>query len=581
MKKRIAVIHKDKCNPQGCGNYLCAKLCPVNRTGEDCIKEGDEYSNKAVIDEILCTGCGICPTRCPYGAIEIINLPAELEKEPVHRFDKNSFALYSLPTPVNGKITGLLGRNGMGKSTAFKILGGLQMANLGNYEEKADVRKLFEYFKGTQMLAHLERLEKGEVTLSYKPQQVEFIPRQFDGTVKELFKSESAKKMLKQLDIEHTWDRDVKHISGGELQRVAIAAAALKKATLTLYDEPSSYLDIKQRINVSKFIREHSSENTATMIIEHDLIILDYMTDVLNIMYGHPGVYGIVSGVKSVREGINSYLDGYLKEENTRIRTAPLKFEQSVERVTAFPQPVLEWSELQFAVGEFNLSVHKGALNKNEIIGILGENGIGKTTFVKMLAGEVESDLDQQLNVAYKPQYLDYANNETLVAEFLSRAIEHYEASIVKPLNLETLYGRQLNQLSGGELQRVVIAKTLAENADLFLLDEPSAYLDVEQRIAIGKVIKRVAADRELTIMVVDHDLMFMDFLSDKIMVFEGTPGQHGEATGPWKKQDGMNKFLENLNITLRRDMHSHRPRINKQNSVKDRDQRSANKWYY
>ena len=163
MKKRIAVIHKDKCNPQGCGNYLCAKLCPVNRSGEDCIKEGDEHSNKAVIDEILCTGCGICPTRCPYGAIEIINLPAELEKEPVHRFDKNSFALYSLPTPVNGKITGLLGRNGMGKSTAFKILGGLQKANLGNYEEPADLRKLFEYFKGTQMLAHLERLEKARL----------------------------------------------------------------------------------------------------------------------------------------------------------------------------------------------------------------------------------------------------------------------------------------------------------------------------------------------------------------------------------------------------------------------------------
>ena len=125
MKRRIAVIHKDKCNPLGCGNYLCAKLCPVNRTGEDCVKEGDDTTTKAIIDEVLCTGCGICPKRCPYGAIEIINLPTSLNKSPIHRFGENSFALFSLPTPLFGKVAGVLGRNGIGKSTAFKILAGL------------------------------------------------------------------------------------------------------------------------------------------------------------------------------------------------------------------------------------------------------------------------------------------------------------------------------------------------------------------------------------------------------------------------------------------------------------------------
>ncbi len=184
MRKRIAVIDKEKCHPDECGNYLCAKLCPINRTGADCITPGED--NKARIDEFLCTGCGICPNRCPFGAITIINLPAHLNKEPVHRYGENMFELYSLPSPLFGKVTGILGKNGIGKSTALKIMANLLKPNLGRWQNPADFKEVIQYFKGTETQKFLERLQSEKILVSYKPQQVDLIPKQFKGTVREL-----------------------------------------------------------------------------------------------------------------------------------------------------------------------------------------------------------------------------------------------------------------------------------------------------------------------------------------------------------------------------------------------------------
>ena len=186
MRKRIAVIDREKCHPNECGNYLCAKLCPVNRTGADCIYPGDDKGQKARIDEMLCTGCGICPNRCPFGAITIINLPETLNKSPVHRYGENLFELYSLPAPVFGKVTGIVGKNGIGKSTALKIIGSLLKPNLGRWQNPPEFKEVLNYFKGTELQKFLEKLQKDEVSLSYKPQQVDLIPKQFKGTVQEL-----------------------------------------------------------------------------------------------------------------------------------------------------------------------------------------------------------------------------------------------------------------------------------------------------------------------------------------------------------------------------------------------------------
>ncbi|HLC80870.1 MAG TPA: ribosome biogenesis/translation initiation ATPase RLI [Candidatus Nanoarchaeia archaeon] len=582
---RIAIIEREKCQPARCGNYLCAKVCPVNRMGKECIT-ANPTDTKARIDEKLCTGCGICPKRCPFEAITVINLPEVLKREPIHRFGENQFELFGLPFPMFHKVVGLVGRNGIGKSTALKILASLLKPNLGNWKKEASFEEVKKYFAGTEMFNFLERLEKREIKVSYKPQQVDVIPRQFKGKVKELLQHANESGRLDEIAscllITDVLNSNINEISGGELQRVAIAAASLKKANLYIFDEPTSYLDIKQRMLVSEFIGTLAADGEAVIVVEHDLIVLDHMSELVHIMYGQEGVYGVVSGIKSVREGINSFLDGFLKEENMRFRNYSIKFEKSQIVEKKEKMPVCSWSNVRKILGQFHLQAEGGTIYQNDIIGILGENGTGKTTFMSLAAGLIKSDEGNLVTkkIAYKPQYLKTESDE-LVAVFLKEAIQKHHAQLIVPLGIERLFSRKLSELSGGELQRVAIANCLSQEAELFLLDEPSAYLDVEQRLAVSKAIKHLTVERDISVLVVDHDLMFMDYLAEKIIVFSGQPGHFGKVEGPFPLQEGMNHFLKQLDITFRRDKDTLRPRINKKDSVLDREQKEEGKYYY
>ncbi|MBW2995137.1 ribosome biogenesis/translation initiation ATPase RLI, partial [Candidatus Woesearchaeota archaeon] len=511
---RLAIIDKAKCKNHVDCPFICAGVCPVNRAGKECIIEDE--NGKAAINEELCIGCGICPRQCPFQAIKIINLPEELKQQPIHRYGKNAFELFSLPTPMFGKVVGILGVNGIGKSTAIKILAGVLQPNLGNWEsEGASYDELIEYFKGTEAQLFFEKIRDKKIEISYKPQAVDLIPKAHKGKVRELLQKVDEKNQLdeiaKILEIDKVLDNDTTKISGGELQRVAIAAAVLKKANFYVFDEPTSFLDIKQRIKVSQFIKSLADENTAVMVVEHDLIILDYMTDLIHIMYGKEGAYGIVSNPRPTRTGINTYLTGYLKEENMRFRDHEIKFSVSPARRKEHIMKIVSWNNIQKKLGNFELSAQEGAINKHDVIGVLGENGIGKTSFIKILAKEIKPDsgeVDEKIKVSYKPQYIDTTSDE-IVANLVRDVLTKYSTQIAKPLNLQPLLTRKINELSGGELQRVAIAICLGREADLYLLDEPSAYLDAEQRLLISKVIKDLMEEKGTSALVVDHDLLF------------------------------------------------------------------------
>ncbi|MBW2997351.1 ribosome biogenesis/translation initiation ATPase RLI [Candidatus Woesearchaeota archaeon] len=583
---RIAIVKKQECNPMGCGNYLCAKVCPVNRKGEECIK-ASALDKKAEIDEELCIGCGICANRCPFDAIDIINLPEELKQDPIHRYGANGFSLFSLPTPMFGKVVGVLGVNGIGKSTAIKIVAGVLKPNLGRTDgTEAGYDELAEFFKGTEAQNFFEKVRDGKIVTAYKPQNVDAIPKQVSGSVRDILQKADQRgvfdSVVETLELGKVLDNDVNSISGGELQRVAIAATVMKKANLYVFDEPTSYLDIKQRIKVSKFIRELADPETAVLVIEHDLIILDYITDLVHIMYGKEGGYGVVSLPKTTKAGINIFLEGYLREENIRFRDYKIQFAAKPPVQKQGKEVQCSWQGVQKQLGKFSLSADKGEIYRNDVIGVLGENGIGKTSFVKILADVIKADegkIDQNITVSYKSQYLE--GGDDVVMAVLGEAVEKYDAQLIRPLNIKPLLMKKLNELSGGELQRVAIALCLSKQANLYLLDEPAAYLDVEQRIRVSKIIADIMEQRGTSALVVDHDLLFIDYLSKKLMVFEGEPAVSGSVTGPFDMQEGMNRFLTGLEITMRRDEETLRPRINKPGSQKDREQISANKLYY
>jgi ATP-binding cassette subfamily E protein 1 len=582
---RIAILNKDKCQPKKC-SLECIKYCPRVRTGDETIVLGDD--GKPVISEELCVGCGICINKCPFKAIIIIGLPEELE-EPTHRYGQNGFVLYGLPMPKKGRVTGLLGPNGIGKSTAVKILSGSLIPNFGR--SQSDWEDVLEYYAGSVFYDYFKNLSEGRVKTSQKPQYVDLIPKVYSGEVRQLLEAVDERGVLEELaeklSITHILKRDIKHLSGGELQRVALAACLCREADFYFFDEITPYLDVYQRLNCARLIQELAQEKSV-LVVEHDLAVLDFLSDVVHISYGTPGAYGVITQPKVVRVGINEYLRGHLPQENVRIRSEAITFEEHAPRSTKDLPVLVELGEFAKQYEHFTLTVNGGQIRQGETVGIVGPNGIGKTTFIKLLAGEIaptSGSLEAEFKISYKPQYIK-ADLDMSVQEFLQSvnpefSQSYYMTEIIRPLQIDHIYERNLQDLSGGELQRVAIAACLGRDADLYLLDEPSAHLDVEQRTMATKVIRRFTENQNVTALVADHDIYMVDMISDRLLVFSGKPSQYGRAFGPFEMREGMNRFLRELNITFRRDEETKRPRVNKPDSRLDRAQRAKGEYYY
>ena len=583
---RIAVVHRDRCHPRKCGTE-CILYCPRVRTGDETVTLGDD--GKAVISEELCVGCGICVKKCPFEAIDIVSLPEELD-EPMHRYGVNGFALFGLPIPVEGKVTGLLGANGIGKTTALKILTGELVPNLGDVEEETSWEKVLSGFAGTELADYLSLVSEGKVKCAVKPQYIDFIPRVFSGDVGSLLASTDERGVLQtyidDLRLRPLLDRPVSKLSGGELQRIAIAACLSREADFYFLDEVTPYLDIYQRMKVARLIRERAAERPV-IIIEHDLAILDMLADTVNIGYGKPAVFGIITRPKGVRVGINQYLEGYLHEENVRFRNYPVTFEERAHERGMVRNVLLEFPSLKKQYDRFTLEVQGGEIRAGEVLGVVGANGIGKTTFAQLLAGAIspdEGEISEEIRISYKPQYIQPSTDETveLLLRKATRAFDtsFYQNEIIGPLGLAPLLQSGISTLSGGELQRVAIALCISQDADLYILDEPSAHLDIEQRIGLVRVLRRHAEGKEAGVLVIDHDIYLIDMLAERLLVFDGEPGVSGLARGPFAMKEGMNHFLRELDVTFRRDK-SGRPRINKPGSYLDREQHALGEYYY
>lgn len=583
---RIAIVHKDRCHSRKCGTE-CIIYCPRVRTGDETVIIGED--GKAQVSEELCVGCGICIKKCPFDAIDIVSLPEELE-HPTHRYGKNGFALYGLPAPVEGKVTGILGANGIGKSTAIKILSGQLRPNLGNFDSEVAWEEILKRYTGTELFDYLQTVSKKSLKIASKPQYIDFIPKVFSGTVAALLKTTDERGRLEEilplLKLDAILDHDIATLSGGELQRVAIAACLARDADLYFLDEITPFLDIYQRIAAAKLIRDLAAERPV-VIVEHDLAILDMLADTVHIGYGKPAVFGIITRPKGVRVGINQYLEGFLAEENVRFRDTQVVFEKRAHEKGSNREDLFLIPAMTKKFDTFQLTVGGGTVRAGEVLGVVGANGMGKSTFAKLLAGvetPTTGSVETTLKISYKPQYIKADTSDT-VEMYLRQCTNKFDSSIfqheiIEALTLTPILQSPVDSLSGGELQRVAIASCLSRDADLYILDEPSAHLDVEQRVRITRMIKRHAEGKEVGIMVIDHDIYVIDMISERILVFDGEPGVRGTASGPFPMREGMNRFLHELDVTFRRDQ-SGRPRINKPDSFLDREQKSLGEYYY
>jgi ATP-binding cassette subfamily E protein 1 len=666
---RIAIVDKEKCKPTKCSKE-CIKRCPPQRSGKKVIEIIDiedigfsksidssktivsivqnmeiDKNKIAKIVESQCIGCGQCIPACPFSAIKIVNVPEENPLDIVHRYGPNAFRLYKLPLMKKNSVIGLVGQNGIGKTTLVDILSNKFLPNFEQFIKPPTAQEIITRFRGSVMQTYLKDLYGNKLVFSIKEQKIkQMIKGKQNFTVREYVyeqlsigsitgSTELNSDQLAKLDVlslTNLLENKLSTLSGGELQRLLICVTCLKPANVYIFDEPSNFLDVKQRLEVAKLIRSVSNTNTYVLVIEHDLSLMDYIADDIHILFGVPSAYGIVSNALTVSNGINEYLEGYIKTQNIRFRDEAFNLKQQneiqlselgTENASIIQRQLpntISYDDTIITYPNFTLKIPSGIISlSNNINVILGENGTGKTTFINYLASHTDmscrSTPEHTWGISYKDQHTNirkFFNKTTNLYPTVLELFFHsatkkayldpvFQSDVISTLGIKQLEVRTLDELSGGELQRVMITYCLATPANIYLLDEPSSNLDIENRLAVTKAIKKFASSFDKCIFLIEHDIMMSVSIAQefgsKILFVKKNITNNNENTlskqtvstvstvstisAPLDFLTGINYFLSEMGITMRIAGHN-RPRINKYGSQMDQEQKRNGTYY-
>ena len=571
---RIIIINNEKCKPKTPSfDYLASKsrIC-----GHGCI---ECVANTIIISENACGVCFNIAKRTPGDAVKVVNLPTNLSTPVVHSYGQNSFKFHGLPIPQPNRVVGLLGTNGIGKSTALSILSGHIIPNFGMIDYQPTKNDIIKYYRGSTLKNYFKKLYTGELIISMKPQSLDnFVSCNSSSKLSELIPTNND--IVEKLELDNLQDHTVESLSGGELQRLVICICILKKADVYFFDEPTSYLDVKQRITVTDLIR---NIDAYVVVVEHDLAILDYMSDYIQSLYGVPGIYGVTTQQTAIRSGINQFMAGYIVNENIRFRPYALTFKSNISDTT-IGRYEITYPDIfhQYPRNGFTLNIKSGCFRYNEITCLMGQNGCGKSTFMNILITHFRS----KFPISHKRQEIDFDWDGT-VQSLLEYKINYsisdkfFRALVMKPFKIDSMKDTIVNDLSGGEKQRLAIAICLGTSSSIYFIDEPSASLDCEQRMIVaGAIRKYIVNHLGKACFLIEHDFLMTSVISDRIIVMEGIPAVSITADQSSGLVGGFNKFLKQLDVTFRRDAESGRPRINKRGSVIDTEQKKADQYF-